>query len=126
MWHEELLEAGRPTLEKVKEHPFWAGLRDGTLPGEALVRFFEQDTDHLLPHYARAMGRCVPFAREDRHAGLLGRSVFGSLDARDRFRSSHTGMQDDLGLPAAAPPDTTAASPATHAHVSFFHAAAGT
>ncbi|QNP69694.1 TenA family transcriptional regulator [Streptomyces roseirectus] len=121
MLSKELQELAEPVLAKVKEHPFWAGLRDGTLPPECLAHFVEQDTSHLLPAYARALARTAAATRWDEHASLLARSVMGSLEARDRLRTAYTELAPGLGLPAlAAAPE---ASAATHAHCSFLHAA---
>jgi thiaminase (transcriptional activator TenA) len=122
--HEELLQIADPVLRKVIDHPFWAGLRDGSLPGEALVRFVRQDTDHLLPAYARALARSAAAATDDAHTMLLGRSVFGTLEARDRLRAAFTDLGPRLGLTAPAEPAPV--DPATHAHCSFFNAAAAT
>jgi thiaminase/transcriptional activator TenA len=108
-------------LRKVLDHPFWSGLRDGTLPGAALARFVEQDTGHLLPPYARALARCAAAAPDDDAAYLFGQSVVGTLDAKSGLVRSYASLTDDLDLPdldAEAP-----ALPATHAHASFFTAA---
>jgi thiaminase/transcriptional activator TenA len=124
MLHEELLEAGGPVLAKVKDHPFWAGLRDGSLPGESLAHFVQQDTGYLLPAYARALARCAATAVDDGHTILFARSAASTLEARDRLRATYTELAPGLGLPALhehAPVD-----PATHAHASFFTAASAT
>lgn len=123
MLHQELAGICAPMLRKVLDHPFWSGLRDGTLPGAALARFVEQDTGHLLPAYARALARCAAAAPEDADAFLFGQSVVGTLSARDGLRESYTSLAEGphgLGLPALreAPP----AEPATVAHASFFTA----
>ncbi|MBP2327277.1 thiaminase/transcriptional activator TenA [Kibdelosporangium banguiense] len=121
MLHEELTEAAGPVLAKVQDHPFWAGLRDGSLPGVSLAHFVEQDTGYLLPAYARALARCAATANDDGHAILFARSAASTLDARDRLQASYTELAPGLGLPALhehAPVD-----PATHAHASFFTAA---
>ncbi|GHE72982.1 TenA family protein [Streptomyces capitiformicae] len=121
MLSKELQELAEPVLAKVKEHPFWAGLRDGSLPAESLAYFVEQDTSHLLPAYARALARTAAATRWDAHAALLARSVMGSLEARDRLRGAYAELEPRLQLPPAAEsPEITAP---THAHCSFFHAA---
>lgn len=121
MLHEELMEIRDPVLRKVHDHPFWSGLRDGSLPGEALAYFVEQDTGFLLPGYARALARCAAVATRDEDTLLLGQSVAGTLTARDRLRSAYTTLTGDLGLPTLnASPSIT---PATRAHASFFLAA---
>jgi thiaminase/transcriptional activator TenA len=112
MLHEDLLELAEPALRKVIDHPFWAGLRDGSLPAEALAHFVGQDTGHLLPAYARALARCAALAPDDAHTVFFAHAVCGTLEARDRLR----------GEPGPSVP----VDPLTHAHCSFFHAAAAT
>lgn len=124
MLHEELLEIAEPVLGKVKDHPFWSGLRDGSLPGEALVRFVQQDTGYLLPAYARALARCAALAAEDSHAMVLGRSICGTLEARDRLRQVFAELAPTLDL--TAPAEQAPIDPATHAHSAFFAAASAT
>ncbi|GAA3213702.1 TenA family protein [Nonomuraea helvata] len=121
MLHEELMEIRDPVLRKVQDHPFWSGLRDGSLPGEALAYFVQQDTGFLLPAYARALARCAAAAPEDADAFLLGQSVAGTLEAKDRLRQAYTGLAGELGLPELG--EQIPVDPATHAHASFFAAA---
>jgi thiaminase (transcriptional activator TenA) len=121
MLHKELQALAEPVLEKVKEHPFWAGLRDGTLPPESLTRFVEQDTQYLLPAYARALARVAAATRWDSHAALLARSVPNTLEARDRLRTGYRDLADELDLPRLA--DDAQVDPACHAHCSFLHSA---
>ncbi|GLW06792.1 aminopyrimidine aminohydrolase [Microtetraspora sp. NBRC 13810] len=121
MLHKELMAIGEPVLAKVLAHPFWSGLRDGTLPGEALAHFVRQDTAFLLPAYARALARCAASATDDADTHLFGQSIIGTLEAAERLRQAYTGLTGELGLPAldgGAP-----VAPATHAHASFFAAA---
>ncbi|MDX3380102.1 TenA family transcriptional regulator [Streptomyces niveiscabiei] len=121
MLSKELQELAEPVLAKVKEHPFWAGLRDGSLPPESLAHFVEQDTGHLLPAYARALARTAAATRWDEHAALLARSVTGTLEARDRLRTSYAELAPRLQAPPAdGKPEVSAA---THAHCTFLHAA---
>lgn len=119
--HEELLEIADPVLRKVFDHPFWSGLRDGTLPGESLAHFVQQDTGYLLPAYARALARTAAAAPDDGHTMLLGRSIFGTLEARDKLRKAYADLADELGAPPLG--EQLPIDPATHAHTSFFAAA---
>jgi thiaminase/transcriptional activator TenA len=119
--HEELAAIQEPVLRKVLDHPFWSGLREGTLPGAALARFVEQDTGHLLPSYARALARCAAAAPDDDAAYLFGQSVVGTLDAKAGLIRSYTSLSDPLELPALD--GDAPVLPATHAHGSFFTAA---
>jgi thiaminase/transcriptional activator TenA len=124
MLHEELMEIGYPVLRTVQDHPFWSRLRDGTLPGEALAHFVEQDTGLLLPSYARALARCAAAAADDADAYLLGQSIVGTLTARDKLRQAYTDLAGQLGLPDLAAPRR--ADPATQAHTSFLTSASAT
>lgn len=121
MLHEELLEIRDPVLRKVQDHPFWSGLRDGSLPAGALRYFVQQDTGFLLPSYARALARCAATAPHDADATLLGQSIVGTLEAADRLRQAYTGLAGPLGLPALGAQSPV--DPAAHAHACFFAAA---
>lgn len=118
MLREELRELCAPVLRKVLDHPFWSGLRDGSLPGESLARFVRQDSDFLLPAYARALARCAATATDDADAYLLGQSVTGTLTARDELRRSYTSLRIELDLPELGAKSDIL--PATHAHTTFF------
>src|SRR3569833_465370 len=123
MLHEELLRLAEPVLRKVLDHPFWADLRRGSLPVEALAHFVRQDTGFLLPAYARALARCAVIATDDADALLLGQSIVGTLEARDRLRRAYADLAEGLGLPELGEPEV---DPVTHAHASFFEAAGAT
>ncbi|MER7457055.1 hypothetical protein [Micromonospora sp. NPDC126480] len=119
--HEELREIRDPVLRAVQDHPFWSGIRDGSLPPAALAHFLAQDTGFLLPTYARALARCAAAAADDAHALLLGRSVAGTLEARDRLRANSAALATTTGLPETLgdPP----MDPVTQAHTAFLTAA---
>lgn len=124
MLRDELWEIADPVLRKIMDHPFWSGLRDGSLPGEALVHFVQQDTGYLLPAFARALARLGALATEDSHTLLLGQCVHATLEAKDRLWKAFVELAPRLGI---APPTAQAPiDPATHAHCSFFHAATST
>ncbi|MFI0787259.1 TenA family protein [Streptomyces lydicus] len=124
MLRDRLTATAAPVLREVLGHPFWAGLRSGSLPGEALTHFVEQDTGHLLPAYGRALARCAATAADDAHAAFFARAAVGTLEARDRLREALSGIAPDLGL--RAPAADAPADPLTRAHCSFFLAAAAT
>lgn len=124
MLHEELLEIADPVLRKVIDHPFWSGQCDGSLPGAALAHFVQQDTAYLLPAYARALARCAAAASNDGHALLFGRSIFGTLEAKDKLRKAYSELAPELGTPPLN--EELEVDPATHAHSSFFAAASAT
>ncbi|MFD9226044.1 TenA family protein [Streptomyces sp. NPDC060064] len=124
MLQEELKELAAPILDKVTAHPFWSGLRDGSLPGESLAHFVQQDTGYLLPSYTRGLARAAAAARSDECTSLLGRSITGTLEARDKLREAYGNLAGELGAPALVP--DAPVDPATHAHCSFFQAATAT
>ncbi|MHA6763573.1 TenA family protein [Streptacidiphilus sp. PAMC 29251] len=119
--HEELAAIQEPVLRKVLDHPFWSGLRDGSLPGEALARFVRQDTGFLLPAYARALARCAAAAPDDADAHLFGQSVVGTLEAKEGLLDSYAALAEQLALPELD--EQSPVLPAAHAHSSFFTAA---
>lgn len=121
MLHQELKELAEPVWKETLEHPFWTGLRDGSLPARSLTTFVEQSTVHLLPAYARALARTAAATRWDRHVALLATAAADTVQARDRLLQAHNGLSAELDLPQA---DTNAViAPATHAHTAFLHAA---
>jgi thiaminase (transcriptional activator TenA) len=124
MLRDELREIRDPVLRKVQDHSFWSGLRDGSLPVEALVHFVEQDTGFLLPAYARALARAAAVATDDADTLLLGQSVAGTLQARDRLRCCAAELAEQLVLPALWPRPLI--DPTTLAHTSFLTAATAT
>ncbi|GHF69221.1 hypothetical protein GCM10010218_58250 [Streptomyces mashuensis] len=122
MLRDRLTRIAEPVLHRVLDHPFWAGLRSGTLPGEALTHFVEQDTGHLLPAYARALARSAATAPDDAHAAFWARAATGTFQARDRLSDAFTELAPHLGV--KTPADRAPADPLALAHCSFFLAAA--
>jgi thiaminase (transcriptional activator TenA) len=110
-----------PILRQVTEHPFWAGLRTGTLASGALWYFAEQDTHHVVPTYARALARCAAVAELTPHASLLcsaAQATFGSLP---RLEGELMRLAGEVGAPQC--PACSAAGPAVHGYTSFMLAA---
>lgn len=118
MLRDELHEIAAPMLETVKQHPFWSGMRDGTLPAAALWHYAEQDARYLLPSYARALARCAAFAGKDSHSALFAMAAGGSFEAATSMAEQLGKLAETLGeqrdLSTPAPID-----PLTHAHTSF-------
>ncbi|MFD8081700.1 TenA family protein [Kitasatospora sp. NPDC059722] len=121
--HERLGAAGAPLLDAVREHPFFAGLRDGSLPGGALLHFARQDADFLLPAYGRALARCAALAHDHDHALVLTRMAVGTLEARQAMALGYDLMAGELAADGDDSWRTRPADPATHAYTSFFGAA---
>ncbi|MEV7603688.1 TenA family transcriptional regulator [Kitasatospora sp. NPDC089797] len=107
------------------EHPYYTGLRDGTLPGAALLHFTLQDSCHLLPGYGRAQARCSALARNGRQAATLSRMATGALeDCAVRLDGlGSTAERLGLALPPDGPPPI---APTTLGYVSFLAAAGST
>ncbi|MGV9565844.1 TenA family protein [Streptomyces sp. NPDC003480] len=123
MLRTELESAAAPTLAKIKDHPFFAGLRDGTLDGAALLHFARQDADFLLPAYGRALARTAALAHDDAHAMVLARMAVGTLEARQAMAMGYDIMAAQLG-DGDDSWRTAPADPVTHAYTSFFSSAA--
>ncbi|MEV0232278.1 TenA family transcriptional regulator [Nonomuraea sp. NPDC050786] len=144
----DLSAIARPLVAKVKEHPFWTGLRAGTLPPSSLWYFAEQDARYVVPTYARALARCAALAERDEHGTLLcsaASATFGSLpklaaglselaaglsELAAGLSEPAAGLSEPvagLSQPAAGLPvagsDSTEARPVIHAYTSFMLAA---
>jgi thiaminase (transcriptional activator TenA) len=124
MLSEELREVAEPVLRQVIDHPFWSGMRDGSLPGVALVHFVEQDTGHLLPWFGRAFASCAAVAADDAHAQLLGQCAFATIESAPRLRAALTELAPALGV--SPPAARTPAGPTTSAYCSYVRSAAET
>jgi thiaminase/transcriptional activator TenA len=122
MLAQELRRIAEPALRELTQHPFWSGLKDGSLPGAALERFVQQDTTHLLPAFARILLRCAALTRDDDHATLLAHAATATIEARDRLRREFTALAPGFGV---AEPETVAAPhPSTREQCDFYTAAA--
>lgn len=117
----ELRALAAPVLHEVRDHPFWSGLHDGSLPGEALAYFAGQDLDYLLPADARALARCAAAAPDDADTALLGQSAAATLEARDGLRAAYAKLADEMNVPppGSGPPS---AGPVTLGYASHFAA----
>lgn len=125
---QELRRLAAPILRQVTEHPFWAGLRTGTLVPEALWYFAEQDAHHVVPTYARALARCAAVAELTPHASLLcsaAQATFKSLSRLEgelvRLAGELIQVEDEVGGPQRAA--RSAVGPAVHGYTSFMLAA---
>lgn len=118
---DELQQIGGPVLREVLDHPFWTGLRNGSLPPRALVHFVQQDTGYLLPAFARALARCAATAADDRHALLLMRGAAATLQARDRLAAAFGELAPAMNV--HPPGGRPAITPATGAYCALLAAA---
>ena len=80
MLREELRSAIEPALQNINNHPFAAGLREGTLPGEVLVHFAKQDSEYLLPSHGPVFRRDPAIIQKaiDRLTGYQYMADFGT------------------------------------------------
>jgi thiaminase/transcriptional activator TenA len=122
MLTEQLRTIARPLLTEITAHPFWSGLRDGSLAGSALVHFVEQDTGHLLPALGRAFARCAAAATADAHVMRLSECSYATVESVRRLSTAFSELAPVLGVEPhdeAAPADAT-----TTGYCSFLQAAA--
>ncbi|NJP33343.1 TenA family protein [Micromonospora thermarum] len=118
---DELAALAVPLVERVTAHPFWAGLRDGTLPPEALWWFAEQDARYVVPAYARALARCAAGADRMEHAGLLAGAAQATVGSLPRLDRELGRLAETLGRTAGSAP--AGPGPAVHAYTSVMLAA---
>ncbi|HTI20746.1 MAG TPA: hypothetical protein VL652_07120 [Kutzneria sp.] len=124
MLRDDLWELGEPLLRKVNAHPFWSGLRDGSLPDGVLTYFVEQDTGYLLPTFGRALNRCASIAVADPHAELLTLCAGATLASAGRLRAAFDELGPKMDQPARA--ENPPIDPAVQTHCAFFTATTAT
>jgi thiaminase (transcriptional activator TenA) len=117
---DELAVIAEPVLARVKEHPFWDGLRSGTLPATCLWYFAEQDARHVVPTYARALSRCAAIAAHDAHGTLLSSAASATFGSLPRLEGELARLAKMLGKPMGA---VGTPGPMIHAYTSFMLAA---
>ena len=118
---DELSAIAEPILAELIEHPFWAGLRNGSVPPESLWYFAEQDARHVVPTYARALASCAAIAGRDGHGALLATAAQGTFGSLERLDTELAKLADALGRPR--PAGTVTPGPQVHAYTSFMRAA---
>lgn len=119
----ELAGLAAPVLDRLKNHPFWAGLCAGTLPPATLWYFAEQDARYVVPTYARGLAHCAALAERDAHGGLLSsasQATFGSLTRLFNELATLAGALGKSLRPLTAP------APPITAYTSFMLAAPAT
>ena len=99
MLSDDVLELGEPILAQLVDGPYWTGLREGSLPGAALTRFVQQDTDYLLPAFGRAFARGAADPAAGGHASLLARCSSETVRSGPRLRETFTRLAPELDLP---------------------------
>jgi thiaminase (transcriptional activator TenA) len=122
MMRDELSAISEGVLASLKEHPFWAGLRGGTLPPACLWYFAEQDTRYVVPAYARALARAAATADDDGYSALLCAAAAATFASIPRMASQLAALAAALGRPPDTP--VTPVGRTSHAHASFMFAGA--
>ncbi|WP_214406259.1 thiaminase II [Pseudonocardia lacus] len=103
----------------ILDHPFLAGLADGTLPRAAFRHYVVQDS-HYLRGYARALAVCAAKAPDDRGTALFAAGAGNAVAAE---QGMHAGLLDGLGTTARAAAAEPVA-PTTQAYLSYLLATA--
>jgi thiaminase/transcriptional activator TenA len=101
----------------ILDHPFLAGLADGTLPREAFRHYITQDA-HYLRGYARALALCGAKADDPADTVMFAQHAAGAVAAEQDL---HAALMDEMGGRPAAPEPV---APATRAYVSYLLATA--
>jgi thiaminase/transcriptional activator TenA len=110
-WSARLWSAIAGPYTAVLEHPFLAGLADGSLPAAAFAGYLAQDA-HYLRDYARALALLA--ARADRLAdsAMLARHAVGAAEVE---LALHRDLLDAVGVDSTAL-ESVPVSPTTYAY----------
>jgi thiaminase/transcriptional activator TenA len=103
----------------ILEHPFLAGLTDGTLDSAAFAHYVVQDA-HYLRDFARALAVVGGKAPTHADTGMLARHAAGTVDVE---LALHASLLPQLGLDARAVAEAPVA-PTTRAYTSYLLAVA--
>jgi thiaminase/transcriptional activator TenA len=118
-WTGRLWAAAAGSYAAILEHPFLAGLTDGTLDPAAFAHYVVQDA-HYLRDFARAL--VVVGGKAPTHAdtGMFARHAAGTVDVE---LALHASLLPDLGLDPGVVAETPVA-PTTQAYTSYLLAVA--
>jgi thiaminase/transcriptional activator TenA len=117
-----LWEAAAPVQARILEHPFLAGLTDGTLPEDVFRTYVVQDS-HYLKGFARALALAAGRASADDEVVFLATAGAEAITVEHELHAAFIAGFDLTPEAVAATPR----SPTTDAYVHFLlaHAAAG-
>jgi thiaminase/transcriptional activator TenA len=118
-WTARLWRSIEPIFAAILEHPFLAGLTDGTLPESSFAYYLAQDA-HYLRDYARALAVVGAKAPTHADAAMFGRHAAETAEVE---LALHATLLPKLGIDVAAL-DAIAASPTTTAYTSYLLASA--
>jgi thiaminase (transcriptional activator TenA) len=118
-WSAELWSRIEGVYGAILEHPFIAGLTDGSLPRERFRFYLVQDA-HYLRGYARALGLCAAKAPDEPDIAMFGRHAASAIEDE---RSLHETVFRELGV---GPEErrSTPMAPTSLAYVSYLLAVA--
>jgi thiaminase/transcriptional activator TenA len=113
-WTSRLWRRIEPIYAAILEHPFLAGLSDGSLPESRFAYYLAQDA-HYLRDYARALAVVGAKAPTHTDAAMFGRHAAETAEVE---LALHESLLPRLGIEAAAL-DVIAPSPTTTAYTSY-------
>ena len=111
---ERLWRDSAAMFDRILDHPFLAGLCDGTLPGDAFSHYVVQDAIYLVD-FARSLAGLAVNAPDADEVAMWSRHAAGAIDVE---RILHASLLADVGIDPAVVP-LTPASPTTHAYTSW-------
>ncbi|MCC9307952.1 thiaminase II [Kitasatospora sp. RB6PN24] len=111
---EQLWAAVEPVYAEILDHPFLAGLTDGTLPRPAFRHFVVQDS-HYLRDYARALAVCAAKAPGEAEVRAFADDAIGALAAEQGMHAEFLTAFGESAEQAAAEP----VLPTTRAYTSY-------
>ena len=118
-WTSKLWDAVEPIYAAIVEHPFLAGLADGTLPRDSFAYYLAQDA-HYLRDYARALAIVGAKAPSHAVAGMFCRHAAETVRVE---LTLHASLLPELGVSAEAL-ESIPVSPTTAAYTSYLIATA--
>jgi thiaminase/transcriptional activator TenA len=113
-WTHRLWREAEPIFAAILEHPFLAGLTDGTLAESAFGYYLAQDA-HYLREYARALALVAAKAPTHADVAMFGRHAAETAEVE---MALHETLLPQLGIELATL-DAIPASPTTTAYTSY-------
>ncbi len=117
---DELWHSVSDIFGAILDHPFLAGLRDGSLPSEAFAFYVVQDALYLRK-YAQTLAAVASRAPDTAGTAMFARHAAGIVEAE---LSLHDTLLADLGIDQAAV-SAAQEAPTTLAYTSYLLATAG-
>ncbi|HET9648465.1 MAG TPA: thiaminase II [Microlunatus sp.] len=116
-----LWNAARPIYDAILDHPFIAGLADGTLPKASFAYFVVQDS-HYLRNYSRALALTAARAHDEDDVAMFAGHAANAIAVE---RELHAGLLGDLDL-TSTDVDAAGSGPVTTAYMSYLTAICAT